>query len=69
VRIEVEASDSDGKVTGIAFYADGAQIGTSTSATATLRWELSSGPHTLTAVATDNSGAKTTSSAVAITVR
>jgi len=69
VRIEVDATDRDGAVTGVTFYANGTQIGASTSATATLRVELSPGTHTLTAVATDNNGAKTTSSAVAITVR
>jgi glucose/arabinose dehydrogenase len=68
VTIEVNASDSDGSVTNVAFYSGGVLLGNDATAPYSLEAELSPGAHTLTAVATDNMGGSTTSDPVAITV-
>ncbi len=69
VTISANASDSDGTVSSVAFYANGALIGTDTSSPYSVAWSnVAAGSYSLTAVATDNAGAKTTSSAVSVTV-
>ena len=47
---------------------DGVIIGTDTIAPYTVDWDAAAGPRTLTAVASDNQGATTTSAAVHVTV-
>ena len=70
LKITAEASDADSGIAGVEFYADGNLIQTVTSAPYTVRWKLpSAGTYTLTAVAQDTQGARTTSSAVSITTR
>jgi hypothetical protein len=63
------ASDSDGSVAGVAFFANGAPIGSDASAPYGLTWTpAATGSYTLTAVATDDDGATTTSAPVTVTV-
>ena len=63
------ASDSDGTVSKVEFYAGATKLGQSTSPPYTLNWTpAQTGSYTLTAVATDNVAASTTSSAVTVTV-
>jgi len=62
------AASSDGTVTNVAFYQNGFFVTNVTTAPYTFNWtNAPSGLYTLTAVATDDSGATTTSSAVSIT--
>jgi hypothetical protein len=63
------ASDSDGSVTVVEFFADGSLIGQATAAPWTFVWMAPPvGPHVLTARATDDDGASTTSASRSITV-
>lgn len=68
-NIDATASDSDGSVSQVEFFVDGNSIGIDTtssySATAS---NLSAGTHSLTAKATDNNGATTTSAVISVTV-
>jgi hypothetical protein len=67
--ISATASDSDGTVARVEFYAGSALIGTDTSSPYSLSWSnVAAGVYTLTAVASDNAGASTTSAARSITV-
>ena len=69
VTITANATDSNGTVTQVEFFVDGASVGVDTSSPYSVTAnKVSAGPHTLTATATDNAGAKTTSGAVNITV-
>ncbi|WP_299312992.1 glycosyl hydrolase family 18 protein [uncultured Aquimarina sp.] len=68
VSINVNASDVDGTVTKVAFYVDGNIISEDTSAPYTTNWTAIVGNHTITAQATDNDNAVTTSAGVSITV-
>lgn len=68
VDLAANATDSDGSVVSVTFYANGVLLATDTAAPYTYTWtNVSVGTYTITAVATDNSGA-TASSAVSITV-
>jgi uncharacterized protein YjbI with pentapeptide repeats len=67
---EVEASDPDGIITKVEFYADGTLLHTDTSAPYSFWWKPTSrGNHTLTAKAYDDGGAETTSDPVTVRVR
>ena len=70
VPITVTAAESGGTVASVAFSANGALIGTSTTAPFSFTWtNVAAGSYTLTAVATDTSGrAGAASSGVPITV-
>jgi len=68
VTLEATASDSDGAVSQVSFYANGALIGTDTTSPFSVSWNAPLGSYTVTAVATDNEAATTTSTAVHITV-
>ncbi len=69
ILINVSASDSDGTVTGVQFFANGVPIGSATAAPFTLSWRApAAGNYGLTAIATDNVGNATTSSPVSVTV-
>jgi fibronectin type 3 domain-containing protein/O-glycosyl hydrolase len=69
VDLAATAADSDGTVTKVDFYDGSTLLGTSTSAPYAYSWaNVPAGPHTLSAKATDNAGATTTSAPVAITV-
>jgi len=70
IALNATASDSDGTVAKVEFFRGGTTlIGTATSSPYTITWSnVASGSYSLTAKATDNAGAVTTSTAVNITV-
>jgi glucose/arabinose dehydrogenase/PKD repeat protein len=70
VTISATASDNSGTVASVQFFVDGAALGApDTAAPFTASWTTSgSGPHTLTARATDAAGNATTSAPVSVTV-
>ncbi len=69
VGLSATASDADGTVARVSFYVGSTLIGSDTSAPYTLSWSgVAAGTYSLTAVATDNTGATTTSAPVALTV-
>ena len=69
MTINATASDSDGNVSRVDFYASGTLIGGDTSNPYSFNWTgVGSGTYSLTAVARDNAGGTTTSSAVNVIV-
>jgi PKD repeat protein len=69
IPITAAASDSDGSVQKVEFFRDGVKLGEDQVAPYSYQWSgAASGSHTLTAKATDNRGAPTTSGPVHITV-
>ena len=69
VTVSANASDADGSVTGVEFFANGSSIGTDNTAPYSVSWTAASaGSYSLTAKATDNEGAQSTSTAVAVSV-
>ena len=69
VPIEAQASDSDGSVAQVAFYAGSTAVGVDTTSPYSVTWTSPPpGPHVLTAIATDDSGLATTSAVVQVTV-
>ena len=69
VNISASASDADGTVAKVEFYSAGAKIGESTNSPFSYTWSgVAAGTYSLTAKATDNGGATTTSGTVNITV-
>src|SRR4030095_425130 len=69
IAITADASDSDGTIAQVDFYAGSTVIGTTTSAPYTTTWSnVTAGSYALTAVATDNLGATVSSAAVNVTV-
>ena len=70
ITVVASASDSDGNVTKVEFRDGTTVLGQDTSAPYSFTWRnVPPGSHLLTARATDNAGAVTTSSPVGITVR
>jgi chitinase len=70
ITITATASDPGGSVTKVEFRDGTTVVGQDTSAPYAFTWRNApSGTHSLTARATDNAGAATTSSAVGITVK
>jgi hypothetical protein len=69
IALAASASDSDGSVTKVDFYAGGTLLGTDTTAPYTFSWSnVASGNYALTAKATDNEGGEKTSAPVSIAV-
>ncbi len=68
VTIQAAASDSDGAVAKVEFFDGTSSLGFVTTAPYTQKVTLYPGTHPLTAAATDNAGATTTSAAVTVTV-
>ncbi|WOB07861.1 PQQ-dependent sugar dehydrogenase [Piscinibacter gummiphilus] len=70
IALAATASDSDGSVTGVEFFENGVKIGaTDVSAPYGVSWTpATTGARTLTARATDNNGAVTTSASVTVTI-
>ena len=69
IAISAAAADSDGRVDKVEFFANGVKIGQSVLAPFGMVWSGSlAGTHVLTAVATDDRGATTTSASRTITV-
>lgn len=69
VSLAATASDTDGSIAKVEFFDGAALIGMITQAPYTLQWaNVAAGTHNVTAKATDNAGAATTSTAIPITV-
>jgi hypothetical protein len=69
IFIAASASDSDGTVTKVDFYENGSLVGTANASPYSFTWKnVSAGTYSLTAVATDNQGAATTSAPITVTV-
>jgi hypothetical protein len=69
VTIAATASDADGAVQKVDFYAGSTLLGTSTTAPYSFTWSnVAAGSYTIKSIATDNSGAQTSSATVSITV-
>jgi chitodextrinase len=69
IAITADASDADGSVSKVEFFANSIKIGEKTNAPFTITWTgAAAGTYSLTAKATDNKGAEKTSTAVAVTV-
>ncbi len=70
VTVAADASDMDGSVSQVDFYANGSPIGTDASAPYSISWaNVTAGNYTLTAVATDNDGLTGTSDPINISVQ
>ena len=69
IQLAATAADADGTVTKVEFFRGATKLGEDTTAPYEFTWSgMTSGSYTLTAVATDNAGASTTSAPVSITV-
>lgn len=69
ITINATAADPDGSVAKVEFFQGAAKLGEDTTSPYSFAWSnVSAGNYSLTAVATDNIGARTTSPAVAIKV-
>jgi hypothetical protein len=69
ITVSANAGDTDGTVARVEFFANGTAIGSRTAAPWSITWTgAGAGSYTITARATDNSGASTTSAGVGITV-
>lgn len=68
VTIQASASDTDGTVVSVQFFDGATSLGTALTAPFSISADFYPGPHSLTAVATDNSGGSTTSAVVTVTV-
>jgi subtilisin family serine protease len=69
VTVNASATDADGTVTQVAFYADNLLLGVDTTAPYSIVWpKVAVGDYTLTARALDNAGGSTTSAPVVIHV-
>lgn len=68
VTISANASDADGTVSQVQFFVDGVSVGTDNTAPYSVNWSATVGNKSLTAVATDNSNATTTSAPINISV-
>jgi hypothetical protein len=69
VSLAATATDADGSVAQVAFYAGTTLLGVDTTSPYTFEWpSVPPGNYSLTAVATDNASASTTSSAVTVIV-
>ncbi len=69
VTLTAAASDSDGSVTNVSFYANTTKLTDDATAPYSFAWNgAAAGLYALTAVATDNSGASSTSAVVNLTV-
>jgi uncharacterized repeat protein (TIGR01451 family) len=69
ITLSGNAADSDGSITKVEFFRGTTLIGTSTAAPYSFVWNgATAGSYSLTAKATDNDGAVTTSGSVAITI-
>lgn len=69
VSLAASAADDDGAVVSVAFHANGALLGTDATAPYTYDWTAAeAGTYLLTAQATDDHGAVTTSASVTLTV-
>ena len=69
VALAATASDPDGTIARVEFFNGTTKLAEDTTAPYTIQWNVgAAGKYTLTARATDNAGATSTSSPVAITI-
>jgi hypothetical protein len=69
ITLTATAIDTDGSVVSVAYFANGTLVGTGTSQPFSVPWSgVAAGTYTITAVATDNIGAATTSPSLSVTV-
>ncbi len=69
ITLNANAADSDGTVASVAFYNGATLLGTVTAAPYTYTWtNVPAGSYSLTAIATDNANASTTSNPISISV-
>ncbi|WP_240308161.1 Ig-like domain-containing protein, partial [Xanthomonas vasicola] len=69
VTLTADASDSDGSIARVEYFANGTSVGASASAPYTVNWgNVGPGSYTVTAVATDNNGNTGNSPAVAVSI-
>lgn len=69
ITLEASASDADGSIAKVEFFSGGTKLGEDTSSPYSFNWNgVTAGSYSLTAVATDNLGAATTSSAISLSV-
>ncbi|WP_207510658.1 glycosyl hydrolase family 18 protein [Longitalea luteola] len=69
ITLTANAADADGSISKVEFFNGSTPIGTATASPYTVNWSnVAAGSYSVTAVATDNSGATTTSSAITLTV-
>ena len=69
ITLTATAADTDGSVVSVAYFANGTLVGTGTSQPFSVPWSgVAAGTYAITAVATDNIGAVTTSPSVSVTV-
>ncbi|HEY8399918.1 MAG TPA: cellulase family glycosylhydrolase, partial [Cytophagaceae bacterium] len=68
ITITANASDADGSIASVEFFVNGASIGTKTSPAYSQTWVATAGTHKITARATDNKGASTTSAEITVIV-
>ena len=69
ITISASASDSDGTVSNVQFYNGATLLGTDATAPYSFSWtNVAAGTYTITAKATDNAGASTTSAAITVVV-
>ncbi|MEQ9305234.1 MAG: family 16 glycosylhydrolase [Marinoscillum sp.] len=67
ITISADASDPDGSVASVSFYANGALIGTDNQSPYSVEWIVVSGVSVLSAIATDNENASSTEASVSVT--
>lgn len=68
VTVSATASDADGSVSSVEFFANGTSIGVDNTSPYSISWTATIGTFTLTARATDNLSAQTTSSGVTVNI-
>ncbi|MBI4659123.1 MAG: hypothetical protein HY735_09800 [Verrucomicrobia bacterium] len=69
IALSAQATDSDGTISKVEFFAGSTLVGTATASPFTVNWSNApAGTHSLTAKATDNTGASQTSAPVTVVV-
>ncbi|WP_039986345.1 chitinase C-terminal domain-containing protein [Vibrio owensii] len=68
VNLAAEAADTDGSISKVEFFVDGALVGTSTAAPFTAPWTATEGAHEFSTKAYDDKNAVSVASAVTLTV-
>lgn len=67
ISITADATDADGTIDMVEFFVNGTSLGSDTSSPYSIDWQVLQGSSEITAVATDNNAANTSSQAVSVT--